>query len=428
MSWINKAIAIAIAVAGSVIFIPASSAAPSFSWSVPSTLTGLAGYSAALSSDGSVMLIGESTTGLYLSTDTGTTFNQVSSPNVTGTRYAVAMSGDGNKMFAVNYDDSSVAYSLDRGATWSLNSNAVAMNAGAACMSSDGSTWMTGGLLSGSNAYVSTNNGATWTSMALKVGQGSWRACALSSNGLKRYLLNYNNNLFISNNSGTNWATTTYWINTANCVAATDDGSKVLQTNAIGDVYTSTTPLGGYNVIAAASGGGGTFSGCSMSGDGAVMAVGLNSYGPRLSVDGGVTWATETGIAGGQWTSVVVSRDGKKIIALSKTGIGNYIGTYTPPVAMTMGAGAASVLTYRTVNTITALPNYPGRVTFYANGKKIGNCVAVLTVNLVATCNYSPTIHGPVTLTAKFVPTDSSKGNVSTALFRTAVIKRSNIR
>lgn len=428
MSWINKAVAIAIAVAGSVIFIPASSAAPSFSWSVPSALTGLAGYSAALSSDGSVMLIGESTTGLYLSTDTGTTFNQVSSPNVTGTRYAVAMSGDGNKMFAVNYDDSSVAYSLDRGATWSLNSNAVAMNAGAACMSSDGSTWMTGGLLSGSNAYVSTNNGATWTSMALKVGQGSWRACALSSNGLKRYLLNYNNNLFISNNSGTNWATTTYWINTANCVAATDDGSKVMQTNAIGDVYTSTTPLGGYNVIAAAYGGGGSFSGCSMSGDGSVMAVGLNSYGPRLSVDGGVTWATETGIAGGQWTSVVVSRDGKKIIALSKTGIGNYIGTYTPPVAMTMGAGAASVLTYRTVNTITALPNYPGRVTFYANGKKIGNCVAVLTVNLVATCNYSPTIHGPVTLTAKFVPTDSSKGNVSTALFRTAVIKRSNIR
>ncbi len=423
---ISKVLAAVIVVATSVLFIPASSAAPSFSWTVPSALTGMAGYSAALSSDGSVMLIGESTTGLYLSTDTGTTFNQVSSPNVTGTRYAVAMSGDGNKMFAVNYDDSSVAYSLDRGATWSLNSNAVAMNAGAACMSSDGSTWMTGGL-NNANAYVSTNNGTSW-SVITSAGRGSWRACALSSTGLKRYLLNYNNNLYVSNNSGTNWATTTYWINTANCVAATDDGSKVMQTNAIGDVYTSTTPLGGYNVIPAAYGGGGSFSGCSMSGDGAVMVVGLNSYGPRLSVDSGVTWATETGITYGQWTSVVVSRDGKKIIALSKTAIGNFIGTYTPPVAMTIGAGAASVLTYRTINTITALPNYPGRVTFYANGKKIGNCVSVLTVNLMATCDYSPTIHGPVTITAKFVPTDGSKANVLTTLFRTAVVKRTNTR
>ena len=425
-SWLTRVLAVAIAVVSSVISIPASSAAPSFSWSVPSALTGLAGYSAALSTDGSVMLIGESTTGLYLSTDTGTTFNQVSSPNVTGTRYAVAMSGDGNKMFAVNYDDSSVAYSVDRGATWSLNSNAVAMNAGAACMSSDGSTWMTGGL-NNANAFVSTNNGTSW-SIITSAGRGSWRACALSATGLKRYLLNYDNNLYISNNSGSSWGTTTYYINTANCVAATDDGSKVMQANAIGDVYTSTTPLGGYNKIVAAYGGGGSFNGCSISGDGAVMVVGLNSYGPRLSVDSGVTWATETGITYGQWTSVVVSRDGKKIIALSKTAIGNFIGTYTPPVAMTMGAGAASVLTYRTVNTITALPNYPGRVTFYANGKKIGNCVAVPTVGLVATCPYSPTIHGPVTLTAKFVPTDTAKSNVLTALFKTAVVARSNLR
>ena len=100
--WISKILAAAILVASSLIFIPASSAAPSYTWSVPSALTGMAGYSAALSSDGSVMLIGESTTGLYLSTDTGTTFNQVTSPNVTGSRYAVAVSGDGNKMFAVN--------------------------------------------------------------------------------------------------------------------------------------------------------------------------------------------------------------------------------------------------------------------------------------------------------------------------------------
>lgn len=328
-------------------------------------------------------------------------------------------------MFAVNYDDSSVAYSLDRGATWSLNSNAVAMNAGAACMSSDGSVWMTGGLNS-ANAYVSTNNGTSWSTIA--IGTGSWRSCALTSNGSKRYFLNNGQNLWLSTNSGANWAQITYGLVNNNCVAVTEDAGTVIQSTSNGDVYTTNNPQVTFNRITAAYGGGSNFSGCSISGTGTFIVVGLNGYGPRLSVDGGVTWATETGITAGQWTSVVVSRDGKKIIALSKTVIGNFIGTYTPPVAMTMGAGAASVLTYRTINTITALPNYPGRVTFYANGKKIGNCVAVLTVNLVATCNYSPAIHGPVTLTAKFVPTDSSKGNVITTLFRTAVIKRSNTR
>ena len=424
--WISKILAAAIVIASSVIFIPASSAAPSYSWSVPSALTGMAGYSAALSSDGSVMLIGESTTGLYLSTDTGTTFNQVSSPNVTGSRYAVAVSGDGNKMFAVNYDDTSVAYSLDRGATWSRSTNGVAINAGAACMSSDGTVWMTGGLNNGA-AYVSTNNGTSWSTITT-LGTGSWRSCALTSNGSKRYFVNYAANLWLSNNSGSSWVQIMYGLVNNNCVAVTEDGGTLIQTQATGDVYTTTNPQVTFNRITAAYGGGSAFNGCSMSGTGTFIVAGLNNYGPRLSVDGGVTWATETGISGGQWSSVAVSKDGKFIIALSKTGIGNYIGTYTPPVAMTMGSGAASVLTYRTINTITALPNYPGRVTFFANGKKIGSCVGVPTVALVATCAYSPTIHGPVTITARFVPTDGTKSTVVATLFRTAVIKRSNIR
>jgi hypothetical protein len=425
--WLRRALAAVIAVSSSVIFIPASHAADAFSWTVPSALAGKAGYSSALSNDGTVMLIGESSTGLYLSTDTGTTFTQVSSPAVTGTRYAVAVSGDGQKMFAVNYSDTSVAYSLDGGSTWSLSTNGVAINAGAACMSSDGSVWMTGGLNS-ANAYVSTNNGTSWTSIS-SVGTGSWRACALSSNGTKRYFINNGTYLWISSNSGTSWAQSSYYIVGANCVTASDDGGTVIQTSSTGYVYRSTSPLsGGFTSFAAAYGGGSSFAGCSMSGTGSVLVVGRVNNGVRLSVDSGVTWADEVGTGSNSWNNVSISRDGKKIIALSNAAVGNYIGTYTPPIGLSLGIGAASVLTYRTANTITAIGNYPGKVTFYANEKKIGKCVAVPTVALVATCPYSPTIHGVVKLTAKLVATDTSKGTITSPLFTTSINKRTNTR
>lgn len=423
--WLRRVLTAVLVLASSIIAIPSSSAA-SFSWTVPTALASKAGYTAALSSTGAVMLIGESTTGLFLSTDTGTTFNQVTSPNVTGTRYAVAVSGDGQKMFAVNYADTSVAYSLDGGTTWSL-SYGVSASAGAACMSSDGSVWMTGGYANGSSAYVSTNNGTSWSAISL-IGTGAWRSCALSSNGTKRYFLAYNTNLFVSSNSGIGWGQTTYSIFQSNCMAATDDGGTVIQTQLSGYVFTSNTPSSGYNQIVAAYGGGNNYQSCTISGNGSVIAVGRNSYGVRLSMDSGATWAEEPGTPNAIWNNIAVSRDGKMMIALSSSAIGNYIGTYTPPTSLALGIGANSVLTYRTTNVITANANYPGRVTFYANGKKIGGCVAVLTVSLVATCNYMPTIHGPVTLTAKLVPTNGALSSITSSLFRASVVARVNTR
>lgn len=425
--WLPKFLATVLAAASCVVFIP-SAHADSFSWETPSALAGLAGYSASLSSDGSVMLIGESTTGLYLSTDTGTTFNQVNSPNVTGTRYAVAVSGDGNKMFAVNYHDSSVAYSLDRGATWSLNSNAVAINAGAACMSSDGSVWMTGGLNS-ANGYVSTNNGTTWSKIT-SIGLGSWRSCALNSNGTKRYFLNFADNLWISNNSGTNWSQITYYIVGANCVAATEDASLVIQSQGIGSasVYRSSNPSGGFSAYSNSGSGGSPYAGCAISGNGTTMAVGRVGNKVRLSVDSGTTWSDESALPNGQWNSVAISRDGKKMIALSNTAIGNFLGTYTPPMALTLGIGAAPVMNYRTQNTVTAVANSPGKVTFYANGKKIGGCVGIATVSLVATCQFKPTNHGVVTLTARIIPTNVNLSTVTSKLFTTSVVRRSTSR
>jgi hypothetical protein len=86
-------------------------------------------------------------------------------------------------------------------------------------------------------------------------------------------------------------------------------------------------------------------------------------------------------------------------------------------------------MTYRSSNTVTTTSNYAGKVTFYANGKKIGGCISIPTDgSFIATCNYKPTIHGAVTITAKFVPADSYFSAISQELFRTRVSSRTNNR
>lgn len=63
---------------------------------------------------------------------------------------------------------------------------------------------------------------------------------------------------------------------------------------------------------------------------------------------------------------------------------------------------------YRATTTITANTNVAGKVTFFANGKRIPGCIARATVNLVATCSWKPSIHGPITIFTSIIATDTN--------------------
>ncbi len=85
-------------------------------------------------------------------------------------------------------------------------------------------------------------------------------------------------------------------------------------------------------------------------------------------------------------------------------------------ITVSSPSGAA---TFRSSVVISATGSVPGRITFYANSKKIPGCIKVATnVSNVATCNWKPSLHGNQFLSAFLVPTDSSyltsnSGNVS---------------
>lgn len=78
-------------------------------------------------------------------------------------------------------------------------------------------------------------------------------------------------------------------------------------------------------------------------------------------------------------------------------------------IALSFPAGA---VIYRQSKTLTASSNSaPGKITFYANGKRISGClnkVISSSNSYTATCNWKPTFHGAVVLSARFTPTDSS--------------------
>jgi hypothetical protein len=62
---------------------------------------------------------------------------------------------------------------------------------------------------------------------------------------------------------------------------------------------------------------------------------------------------------------------------------------------------------------LTATTTVAGRVTFYANNKRIPGCVNILTASLVATCNWKPALHGSISISTLLVPTDSNYLNAT---------------
>lgn len=101
-------------------------------------------------------------------------------------------------------------------------------------------------------------------------------------------------------------------------------------------------------------------------------------------------------------------------------------------VDSTISLNVPSSFSYRTSSTLIATVSTPGKVTFFANGKRIGGCVSLSTVSsstITASCEYKPAIRGGISISASLVPADqSSYRSSSVSLSRNPVAKRSNTR
>lgn len=397
--------------------------AENFSWRTVTTIPGGQYWSAATSEDGSVLVASARNVYIQRSSNSGSTWSQAAG-TFPGT-YFFAISSDGSKIFAAGNEGGYNYTSTDSGATWTSRSIG-ATNMFRPCMSDDGQNLMIA-VWNGYPRY-SSDGGATWANVP-GLSSASWYGCAMSFDGTKRYITNSSNTVFRSSDSGATWQSVTMPFSGWSDIAVSSDGSivyvsssssiKIYKSTDSGQTFASTT---NGTVFASPK-----F--ISTSSDGSVVAVFDNGSSIKTSLNGGSTWTSEVNAGVSPWYAGDLNGSGTKLIApMTVNGSYLYKSTYIPPSTLVLTSGGASQIQYGIQNSISATTNFAGKVTFFANGKRIAKCVSVPTVSLVATCNYKPTIHGAVTVTATFVPSNSSYASTSAELFRTKIYPRSSIR
>lgn len=397
--------------------------ADSYSWTNMTSIPSGQYWSAAVSNDGSTIVGSARSAYIYRSSDSGATWIQAAGTN-TGAYY-FAMSIDGSKIFAAGNEGGFHYSSSNSGVTWTSRTPGIATTY-RPCMTDDGLNVMI--MPWGGTPRLSTDSGASWANVS-GLTTGYWVTCAMSLNGTYRYALPSSSSTFKrSSDSGASWSSVTLPSSSWNDMGISNDGqfiylsggsSRIYKSSDYGQTFTwvnQTTTLTSPGNIA-------------VSGNGQTIVVFDSNSTIKISTDGATTWQAETTLGSKYWFAGDISDDGTKIVAPVATN-GNYIykNGFVPATSISLTSGGNASLTYRTQNTIRATTNFAGKVTFYANGKKIGNCVGVATVSLVATCNYKPTVHGAVTINAKVVPTNVLYAVLTAELFRAKIAPRSNTR
>ena len=81
------------------------------------------------------------------------------------------------------------------------------------------------------------------------------------------------------------------------------------------------------------------------------------------------------------------------------------------PLASSISISGNSTATYMQSYTVSAslgVAGTDGKVTFYANGKRIPGCINKLSISLAASCTWKPSRRGSSVITAQLSPSDSS--------------------
>jgi hypothetical protein len=143
----------------------------------------------------------------------------------------------------------------------------------------------------------------------------------------------------------------------------------------------------------------------------ALNSAGTKTYGSGGSPNYG--YGTDSSATGG------AGADGVVIIRYA---ISSYVAAPTYSGDLTKG----------TLESVTVTVNATGKVRFFFDGKRIPGCISVSTTgtapNLIATCNWKPSVSGSHQVHATFTPADSNIASINSGKISIFVLRRTNTR
>ncbi|HEX6997437.1 MAG TPA: YCF48-related protein [Gammaproteobacteria bacterium] len=179
--------------------------------------------------------------------------------------------------------------------------------------SSDGSRIL---LMASGDLYLSENSGATWTTSSPSTA-ADWSDLASSDDGNRLVAAPVGDSLFVSSDGGVNWTpVSSLGAKPWQSVATSADGSRLVAVAYDEYVYTSSDF--GATWTAKLDDQTRPWLAAAMSADGTHIVVGGEDTPLFASTDGGVTWV-ETGPTA-EWWDIASSADGSRLVAVSRNG------------------------------------------------------------------------------------------------------------
>lgn len=296
----------------------------------------------------------------------------------------------------------------------SVNGNATRFNNGFTGGSGGGGSSYNGALTSsGGASNASTGISSPWTAYGNSGaggsgntgggGGGAGGAASGSTGGAGR---SYFGNVYAKGGSAGQ--------SSNQLIAGSGNGGNVISTGGTGSSgsitiqYTIPVPVFSY-----ASSSASTVTGVPFASN-AITSTGtpISSYSISPALPSGVTLNSGTGQLSGSPSALLSST----VFTVTATDAGGGTGsttltlTITPgPATITINNLSGSIRKGELSNVIVTV-NTSGKVRFFANGKRIPNCLAVSTVtsgSITATCAWKPTIQNPTALTATITPSSN---------------------
>ncbi len=282
------------------------------SWTLTSAATNVNWSAIACSADGSKLVALNSGTGIWFSSNGGTTWSAAIAPAKIWS--SVAASADGTRVAAVDVSDGAVYTSSNSGFQWLAGSILNSQLNSVAC-SADGTRLVA--AAAGGSVYTSTDSGLHWTPHQLGYTFTAWAAS--SADGTRLVVAANLGDIFTSSDSGATWSAGVSVGGPLYCVASSADGSRlaaggnatVYLSKDFGATWTVETVPGAshmnFNCIAA-----------SADGTRLVAAAGstvVSSYGQGnilVSTDAGSSW-TAAAAPYLYWSGLASSADGNRL-------------------------------------------------------------------------------------------------------------------